>query len=116
MPLISKKMASKKEQRRPAIEREQQLRSQEAIDICPISREDYADLVDHVTDRIVDHGHTHDLALTAEYLDDHDHPLDATISLPATKRIADDWSLLVSGDPFAIFGAPTVGGARPLAR
>jgi|GEM_PF-1926134 len=98
-------MASKKEQRRLAIEREQQCRNQEAINACPISREEYAKLVDHVTDEIVDHGHSHDFAITTAYLEDHDHPLDAMISFLATKRITDDWSLLVSGDPFVLFGA-----------
>ncbi len=98
-------MASKNEQRRLAIEREQQRRNQSAIDACPISREAYANLVDHVTDEIVEHGHTHDFTLTRRYLVDHDHPVDAMISFLATKRITDDWSLLVSGDPFALFGA-----------
>jgi hypothetical protein len=98
-------MANKNEQRRLAIEREQQRRSQEAIDACPISREDYASLVDHVTDQIVDHGHNHDFSLTTAYLEDQDHPVAAMISFLATKRVTDDWSLLVSGDPFAIFGA-----------
>lgn len=97
-------MASKKEQRRLAIEREQQSRNQVAIEACPISREAYANLVDHVTDQIVDNGHSHDFAFTTAYLDDHDHPVDAMIAFLATKRITDDWSLLVSGDPYSLFG------------
>ena len=98
-------MASKKQQRQLAIEHEQRHRNQEAVDACPISREAYANLVDHVTDEIVDHGHSHDCALTRGYLEDHAHPVDAMISFLTTKRITDDWSLLVSGDPFALFGA-----------
>jgi len=98
-------MESKKEQRRLAIEREQQRRSLEAIDACPISRDDYTSLIDYISDQIVDHGHSHDFAITIEYLSDHDHPVEAMFSFLATKRITDDWSLFVSGDPFKLFGA-----------
>ncbi|MES2660741.1 MAG: DUF2695 domain-containing protein [Verrucomicrobiota bacterium] len=105
-------MASKKEQRRLAIEREQQRRNREAIDACPISRDAYTSLVDYVTDQIVDHGHSHDFSITTEYLEDHDHPVEEMISFLATKRITDDWSLLVSGDPIALFGATAERSAR----
>lgn len=98
-------MASKKELRRLAIEREQQRRSQVAINDCPISREEFSAMVDHVSDHLVDHGHDHDFAITTAYLVAHDHPVDPVIRFLTAHRITDDWSLLISGDPYGLFGA-----------
>ncbi|MGD9420263.1 MAG: DUF2695 domain-containing protein [Verrucomicrobiota bacterium JB025] len=97
-------MASKKELRRLAIEREQQRRNQEAAEACPISRSDFEAMVDHVSDHLVDHGHEHDFAVTTAFLKDRELPVDATLSFLIERRIKDDWDVLVSGDAHGFFG------------
>ena len=97
-------MASKKELRRLAIEREQQRRNQEAADACPISRPDFEAMVDHVSDYLVDHGHEHDFTVTTAFLEERGLPVEATISFLTGRRIKDDWDVLVDGDAHGFFG------------
>lgn len=97
-------MASKKELRQLAIEREQHRRNQQAADACPISRADFEAMVDHVSDYLVDHGHDHDFAFTAAFLKARGLPVESTLSFLTGSRIKDDWDVLVSGDAHGLFG------------
>ena len=72
-------MKSKKQLRREAIEREQQRRYQEALDACPISREAYEKLVEHVSDQVVEHGHSSGWEETVSYLQSQSHPVAAML-------------------------------------
>jgi hypothetical protein len=110
-------MPSKKEMRRLAIEHEKQRRYAQALQACPISRADYEQLVDSVSDQLVEHGHSQDMRLATAWLKSEGHPVEAVTAFLTDRNIADDWSLLVSGDSCRLFGPSAERCARmPLAR
>ena len=98
-------MSSKKEQRRLAIEREKNRRSQEIAEACPISRDDYEAMVNFVSDTLVERGHEHDFSVTTAYLAERMLPVESTLSFLVERRIKDDWCLLVDGDAHNFFGS-----------
>lgn len=97
-------MASKKELRQLAIERERLRRNQEATNACPISRTDFEAMVDHVSDYLVDHGHEHDFTVTRAFLEQRNLPIEQTLSFLTARHINHDWDVLVRGDANGFFG------------
>ncbi len=105
--------SSKKQQRQLAIEREKQRRYQEALDACPLSREDYERLVEHVSDRIVESGEpSHDWRETRANLEAQGQPADDTIRFLESRKITSDWLLLLEGDSCGLFGPTATRAAR----
>lgn len=95
---------SKKEQRRLAIEEEKRRRFTVAAQRCPVTREEYESLFEHVADHIVEKGHKHDFSVTADYLKAHAMPMDSFLAFLSEHHISDDWSLFIGGDPHRLFG------------
>src|SRR5688500_10270312 len=77
-------MSSKKDLRRLALEREQQRRYEQAIQACPLARAEFERLVDHVSDQIVEHGHSQDLSQTTAWLTSQGHPVEAVTAFLAS--------------------------------
>jgi len=97
-------MASKKEFRQLAIEREMARRYAAASEACPISRDTYEALLDYVSDQIVESGHRHDFSITKVYLKAHGQPLEQMLAFLSEHGLRDDWAFFMEGDPNRIFG------------
>ncbi len=100
-------MSAKKELRRLAIEAEKHRRFSTAAQRCPISRQEYELLFEHVADHIVESGHQHDYSITSNYLHVQGMSLEPLLPFLSEHKISDDWSFFIGGDPHVLFGPTT---------
>lgn len=90
-----------------AIEVEKQRRFSTAAQQCPISRQEYELLFEHVADHIVESGHQHDYSITSDYLHAQGMPVEPLMAFLSEHKISDDWSFFIGGDPHVLFGPTT---------
>ncbi|MCG7989595.1 MAG: DUF2695 domain-containing protein [Candidatus Thiodiazotropha lotti] len=96
---------SKKAAREAAIKSEIARREADRASRSPINRQQMLLLVSNVGAKIADNGHKSDFTLTDSWLNKHNIDIDKMHEFFESVNILDDWSLLIEGDPFQLFGA-----------
>jgi hypothetical protein len=98
----------RKAQRRAAAGAEQERRWRQAEAESPISREQLLQLVESVADRVAADGHDSSFKLTLAWCAANAADADRVVAFLGAHRVVDDYSLLMEGDPYKLFG-PTGG-------
>jgi hypothetical protein len=98
-------MKSKKQLRALAAKNERERRNAKTLSNCPISREEYEELVSRVSDHLVENKHSGDFTISQTTCKELGVSFEELASFLDGKGIKDDWSLFVKGDPYTMFGS-----------
>jgi len=102
---MSKK--NKKKLRQEAINAELEKRERARAELSPIDRSQMLSLVEFVGKNIIESGHEHGSQFTEQWARENSIDLGSLNTFLESERIKDDWDLVVSCDPFDMFGAST---------
>ena len=93
-----------KRARRAAAKSEQLRRWREAEEASPVSRDQFQALLDHVAFQLATRWHDNSFAKVLSWAAIHGIEAEALTSFLEAHRITDDFSLVISGGPFSLFG------------
>jgi hypothetical protein len=96
---------NKKAAREAVIKAEIARREADRASRSPIDRQQMLSLVSNVGASIAENGHKNDFTLTDSWLNNNNIDVVKMHEFLASVNILDDWSLLIEGDPFQLFGA-----------
>jgi hypothetical protein len=97
--------ANKKVAREAAIKAEKERREAERLSRSPVSRDQMISLVSSVGAHIAEHGHESNFKQTDIWLVENGIDVDEMHQFLNGIKIQDDWSLLMDGDPYQLFGS-----------
>lgn len=96
---------SKKAEREAAIKVEMAKRESHRASRSPIDRQQMLSLISNVGAAIAENGHKNDFELTDRWLEENNIDVARMHDFLASVSISNDWSLLIEGDPYQLFGA-----------
>ena len=98
------KSSSKKDARREAARAERERRWRLTEDESPLHRASLQTLLDQVAERVMSEGHDSTFRWTEDWLRSEGHPVDPVLTFLREHRVVDDYSLLIEGTPYQLFG------------
>lgn len=96
---------SEKQRRKQRVQDEAGRREQARLSLSPLNRLQLLECYEFVGRNIVLLGHDSSFRYTRQWLDEHSLAPQACLSFFSGQGISDDWSLLIKGDPYKLFGA-----------